>query len=494
MPDELDLRHYFEVIRRHSLLIVLAALIAGGAAFLVSAREQPRYRATSTILYTPQTSAFSTSEDPTRVLGTLANLGTNGVLMTRVATQLHTTEAALASSVSVSASATEDLIHISATDTVPARAADKANALTRVFLDWRANTEKASTKAQLAVLQKQLSDLVATGADASTIQALKSQIAALEAQIVQRTSDLSLVQAAPTPKQPYTPHTARNFAIGLLCGLLLGLLTAFVRERADRRLRNVEEIEQVYGRPALGLIPHIPAAARDRHAAMGDFAGSSSLVESYRTVRTNLALFRVGFENSPLKTIVVTSAMPGEGKSAVTANLAIALASSGRKVLAISADFRSPALHTYFSDVEGDGLLELLAGETTLKEAVRPVPLDGQIYSQTGGGLSLLANGRRFFDPVVLFESAGMAGALEEIKQRFDVVLFDAPPLLAASDASVLTQHADGLLIVAKLHSITRDQVRRVTRTLEAAEISPLGLIVTGIRDRDDAYGYGYEV
>ncbi len=494
MPEEMDLRHYLEVIRRHALLIVLAALVAGAAALAVSIREQPRYRGTATILYTPSTAAFTSPEDPARVLSTLANLATNGTLIAEAAKQAGTTPDEMDSSVSVSASQSEDLIKISATDTSAPRSAVKANALTNAFLSWRADIQQQSTRDRLAQLEQQQSDLIANSAESTTIEALRTQIAGLRARLSEPTSDLTLIQAAQTPADPYAPSTARNTIVGLLSGLLLGILVAFVRERADRRLRNVEEIEQVFGRPSLGLIPHVPAAARgNRNAALGDFSGASDLAEAYRTVRTNLALFRVGMgDDSPLKTIVVSSAMPGEGKSAVTANLAVALASSGRKVLAVSADFRSPALHRYFGSSDGSGLLEILAGQASLADAAEVVPLNGQVYSQTGGSLSLLANGRRFFDPAVLFESATMAHTLEEIEKGFDVVLFDAPPVLSSSDASVLAQQADGLLIVAHLHGITREQARRTVHTLKTAEIAPLGLIVTGVRDRDGSYGYGY--
>lgn len=493
MPEELDLRHYLEVIRRHTLLIVVAALIAGGAALGVSLREDPRYRGTATVLFTPTTSAFTSPEDPARVLSTLANLATNGALLERAADRANIPENKLESSVSVTASEREDLIRISATDTNAARAAAKANALTNTFLSWRADIQQQSTRDRLAQLREQQNELVADGAEPATIDALRAQIAGLRARLAQPTSDLSLVEAAQIPADPYAPSTARNTVIGLLSGLLLGILIAFVRERADRRLRSVEELETVFGRPSLGVIPYVPSASRgNRSAALGDFSGASDLAEAYRTVRTNLALFRVGMGDSPMKTIVISSAMPGEGKSAVTANLAIALASSGRKVLAISADFRSPSLHRYFGGAEGDGLLEILAGQATLEDAAQLVPLNGQVYSQTGGSLSLLANSRRFFDPVVLFESATMASTLQEIEKSFDAVLFDAPPILSSADASVLAQQADGLLIVAHLHAITRDQARRAAHTLKTAEIAPLGLIVTGVRDHDGSYGYGY--
>jgi Mrp family chromosome partitioning ATPase len=112
--------------------------------------------------------------------------------------------------------------------------------------------------------------------------------------------------------------------------------------------------------------------------------------------------------------------------------------------------------------------------------------------SKVGGKLSLLGNSRSFFDPVVLFQSIAMAALLKEARSEYDIVLFDAPPVLANADAYVLAQKADALLLVARLDRVTSDQARRAARTLRAAEVTPLGLIVTGIRSRDEAYGYEY--
>jgi receptor protein-tyrosine kinase len=184
--------------------------------------------------------------------------------------------------------------------------------------------------------------------------------------------------------------------------------------------------------------------------------------------------------------------MPGEGKSAVTANLAAALASSGHNVLAISADLRSPSLHEYFPQPASEGLLEVLSGETTLENAAKSVILEGDMPAKTGGRLSLLASNRGFFDPVVLFQSIAMANLMKEARARFDTILFDAPPILSSADAFVLAQKADALLLVARLDRITRNQARRAMHTLRTAEITPLGLIITGVRSRDDAYGYEY--
>ncbi|MGA9761401.1 MAG: polysaccharide biosynthesis tyrosine autokinase [Gaiellaceae bacterium] len=493
MRDEPDLRHYVTIIRRHIWLVVATTIIVGGVAFGASRLQTPRYRATSTVLFTPMQTSVGTTEDPARVLSTLAKIATTNPILSAAATKLGTSADALSKDISVSASPDQDLLLLTATGISANGAARKANVVTDAFLTWNTDKQAVQLRAQIAVLQRQLRVLTAQGsaADLNLVATLQGQLSQAQTELKSSASDLSSVQAATAPKQPYTPHPVRNMVIGLLSGLLLGILGAFLRERMGQRLRAVEEVEHIFGRPSLGIVPYIGAAARgNRRAAVGNYSGSSTLEESYRTIRTNLELFRIN--EGSLKTVVITSSVPTEGKSAVTANLAAALASSGRNVLAVSADLRSPALHKYFAGREGAGVVEILSGEMSLTDAARQINLDGGMPSKVGGKLSLLGNSRSFFDPVVLFQSIAMAALLKEACAQFDIVLFDAPPILASADAYVLAQKSDALLLVARLDRVTSDQARRAARTLRTAEVTPLGLIVTGIRSRDEAYGYDY--
>ena len=493
MHDEPDLRHYIAIIRRHIWLVLITTIVVGGAAFGASQLQTPRYRATSTFLFSPTQSSTAANEDPARALSTLAELATTNEILGRATSELGTDIEDLRKTLSVSASPDQDLLRLSATDTSAKGAALKANVVSDAFLTWSIEKQRVQTEAQIALYQKQLKVLRAQGsaADMISVSTLQSQLAQAQTELHSSTSDLSNVQSADVPSQPYTPHPVRNMAIGLLSGLLLGILGVFLRERMGQRLHAVDEVEHIFGRPSLGIVPYIRAAARgSRRAAIGDYSGSSPLEESYRTIRTNLELFRIN--EDAVKTVVISSSVPMEGKSAVTANLAAALASSGRNVLAVSADLRSPALHEYFAGSPGSGVIEVLSGETSLKEAVRQVGFDGNMPSRTIGKLSLLGNGRRFFDPVVLFQSIAMETLIKEASSSYDVVLFDAPPILVSADAYVLAQKVDALLLVARLDRVTSDQARVAARTLQTAEITPLGLIVTGIRIRNKVYGYDY--
>ena len=494
MQDEPDLRHYLKIIRRHIWLVLITTLVVGCAAFGASKLETPRYRATSTMLFSPTQTSSTTTEDPARALKTLARLATTNTILGKAAAQMGMDADAdvLRTAVTVTASPDQDVLEISATDTSAEEAARKANVVTDALLTWGINKQRTQLEAQVALLKKQLRALAAQGAaaDLNAVATLQSQLAEAQAQLQNSTGDLSDVQSADVPQSPYSPHPIRNLGIGLLSGLLLGILGAFLRERMGQRLHTVEEVEHIFGRPSLGVVPYIGAAARgNRRAAVGRYDGSSPLEESYRTIRTNLELFRI---EGSLKTAVITSSVPTEGKSAVTANLAAAIASGGRNVLAVSADLRSPSLHKYFPGREGGGIVEIVSGKMTLKKAVRRIVLDGGMPSRVGGKLSLLGNNSGFFDPVVLFQSAAMESLLEEVRSEYDIVLFDAPPILASADAYVLAKKLDAMLLVARIDRVTSDQAQTAARTLQAAEVTPLGLIVTGIRTRDAAYGYGY--
>ena len=192
-----------------------------------------------------------------------------------------------------------------------------------------------------------------------------------------------------------------------------------------------------------------------------------------------------------MRVIAVSSAVAGEGKSAATANLAAALAATGSKVLAVSADVRWPALHEYFSSERGVGVIDVLSEESTLRDAARFAPMNGDT-SARAGEVTILSNRRRFADPAVLYQSNAMSKLLEQARQSYDFVLLDAPPLLQAGEASVLSQRADAVILVSRLSSLTRDQAQRAIAQLRAMGIEPVGLIVTNQDQEGDAQVYGY--
>ncbi len=517
MNDDSTLHHYLSLTKRSWWLILLIALVTGGIAVGVSFLQGERYKSTATILYTPAvvpTPLTQDGGDPSRAVDTLVSLVQTDEVLNRAlpATGYPTTEK-LREELDVGAGANNDLISISVSEPTAPAAATSSNAVADAFLAWRTEKQNELLEARIAFLDDQLASLSPTDVDAAAD--IRRQLTEAQAQLKTSSADLTLVQPGEVPDDPYAPHPVRNGVIGFLLGLFIGVVVAIMRDRLDRRLRSVEEVEGVYGAPALGVVPFVSRAQRgNRGAALGDFAprerfsDATAIADAYRTIRTNLGLSWL--TGAPARVVVISSAVPEEGKSAATANLATAFATAGKRVLAISADVHSPTLHLYFDRVEQavaanvrsggvateerparSGVIEVLSGEVKLDDAVRYVVLNGTVAA--GGELSLLANGTRFFDPATLYQSEAMRELLVDARERYDVVVIDAPPLLVSGECAVIARQADALLLVAQVGKLSRDSARRATRIMQASSVEPRGLIVVGRRlEHEEAYGYGY--
>lgn len=472
-------------------LVLLTAALVASASYIASRLQSPKYRATETLLYAPSDSTAA-PVDHTRAIGTLAALAKTDQVISDAARRIGLSSTTLKDAVTVSAADNEDLIRISATSGNASTAARYARTLGLSFVDWRKTIQGDLISGRISSLRDQLTQLSGRTNPSSVAAAadLRVQLAEAEAELANSTGDLREVAPAVPPSSPYTPHPVRNLGVGLIAGLLLGAGLAFVRERADRRLRSLEQLEHAYGLPMLGVVPFVRAAARGkRSAALANFETASNLADAFRNIRTNLQLVRLN--EGDTRVVVVSSAVPGEGKSAVAANLAASLASTGRRVLALSADLRSPSLHEYFGRRHDDGLIQVLAGEMELTDAARPVSLNGASPSSSGG-LALLGSAERIFDPAFLFQSKAMGNLLTKAREQYEFIIIDAPPLLATADAIVLAQQGDALLLVARLGTLTRQDAERTLRALGIAELSAVGVVAIGHADPDEGFGYGY--
>jgi len=433
MSDDTNLPNFLAMLRRQRVLVVAAAVLAALAAFVVSSLQSTAYTSSARLLYSALTSpAGVANEDPARALDTLVGLAKNPAVLEAAATSVGVSPERLDNATSVSADPNADLISITATTGSAAGASAMANGLAKSFVSWRTNGQKALVRVRIDSLQSQIARLTGRGGPSATavISDLRLQLAEARSELAVPSADVTLVKPAVPPQHPSAPHPLRNGAIGLVAGLLIGLFGASVRDRLDRRLRSVEEVEAAYDCPCLGIVPFIPEADRgNRQAAIADFKANSRLAGSFRAVRTNLTLLVEG-----VQTVIVSSAVAGEGKTTVTANIARAFAATGSSVLAVSADVDSPALHRYFGSEtrivealrldpeltalpkrrkagsarnprkplvdEQVGLIEVLAGEVPLESAVRKYPVIGPLGRV--GEVSILANERRFFDPAPL--------------------------------------------------------------------------------------------
>jgi receptor protein-tyrosine kinase len=506
LPDDSDPALPLRQALRQVPFVLFIAFLVTAVAIITSLFQDQRYRASADVLYSPLTPAAS-GDTTIRDLETLVNVvETSRVIDADVAASVGLTVDELEDSISTVASDEANLLTVTASTHGAATAAAAANAVAAALIEWRQAAEQAVARGRVELLREQLTLLESTvPKDPAVIADLRAQLSAAEAQLDAPSAELAIVDPAEPPEEPYAPNLYLNGGLGFLAGLVLGIIGAVVRQRLDRRLRAVEDVEQIYGVPTLGVVPHVGAAARgDRSAAIGDFKGTSPVAEAFRAIRTNLSLFSLDGPSS--KVLVVTSAVAQEGKSGASANLALALATSGKHVLVVSGDVQRPSLHEYFrrftvgrtpqpgnddrlvtAQAQNYGLIDVLAGDVALNEAARRVELD---WLDAAGSLHLLANAKTFHDPGALYQSRAMRKLLDEMLEAYDVVVIDSPPLLGGGAASVLARLADSVVLVARLNHLTRDSGRRAVRLMAAAQVVALGTIITGRITDDTAYLY----
>jgi capsular exopolysaccharide synthesis family protein len=281
----------------------------------------------------------------------------------------------------------------------------------------------------------------------------------------------------------------RNLAVAGALGLLLGLLAAFLREHFDRALRTRESVETAFGVPVIGQIPfERPRRRGDGRRPVSDPFGQSA--EAFRALRANLQYLAV---ERPLQTLLITSASPEQGKTTVTANLAVAIAQSGASTIAIEGDLRRPRLaDTLGVDGRGVGLTGLLVASLNPNEAIVPVPLSagGNGTAKTRvGRLSVLASGHLPPNPSELLSSSQMEALLDGLREAYDYILIDSPPLLLVADALGLARMVDGVVIVVRRDEATRDEARETRALVERLGIHLVGTVLTDAAATTSYYG-----
>ncbi|WP_198597838.1 polysaccharide biosynthesis tyrosine autokinase [Blastococcus atacamensis] len=290
---------------------------------------------------------------------------------------------------------------------------------------------------------------------------------------------VTVTDAAELPEAPSSPNTVRNLALGVVLGLVLGAFAVLLRGYLDRSIKDPEQA----GR--LGRVPVIGAVIRDDHLAERHFfnrEGQSRAAEDYRQLRANLQFLNV---DNPPRVIMVSSAMPSEGKTTAVINLGLALAEAGRKVALVDADLRRPRVTRYLGLVGGVGLTNVLAGTAGVADVIQP-------FADTG--LSVIGAGPAPPNPSELLASKHMLSLLEELRVSHDYVLIDAPPLLPVADATGIAVIVDGVVLSVRYGQTRTDQLEQAAATLERVGARSLGLILNIVPPKAGvgaAYGYG---
>lgn len=313
-----------------------------------------------------------------------------------------------------------------------------------------------------------------------------------------KSSNIRIIDVAQTPRSPITPNLPRNLAFGFIFGLGGGIALALIRENLDTTVRNVEETGAISALPTLAAIPlQIPAVNGSGRKNLGLLPGGhrssdlaslfshtqprSPAAESFRALRTSLLLSNLG--NIP-RVILVTSSLPREGKTTVSANIALVMAQAGKRVLLVDADLREPAVGKMFKVQSEAGLSALLAGTRSLEEVVVSAP-------QTPN-LSILSAGTEPSQPAELLGSDAMKKFLTRLRNEFDHIIIDSPPCLSFTDAVLLSREVDGVLLVARWGQTSKAALRRASDLLMQVNANMLGVVLNGYDMRVVPLGSAY--
>jgi capsular exopolysaccharide synthesis family protein len=288
---------------------------------------------------------------------------------------------------------------------------------------------------------------------------------------------VTIVSTPMTPTSPISPKPTRNLALGVVLGLLLGLGLALLRDLLDTTIKGERDCAEVTDATVIGGIAFDPEAPKRPLIVQAN--PHSPRAEAFRTLRTNLQF--VDAANHP-RSIVLTSSLPGEGKTTTAANLAITMAAGGARVCIIEGDLRRPRLLEYMGMDGSLGLTNVLIGRADLGEAL-------QQFSDTS--VYVLGSGSVPPNPSELLGSNAMRETVHELESRFDLVIIDAPPLLPVTDAAVLSTITGGTVVVVGAGMVNRDQLSKSLQSLEAVQGRVLGLVMNLLPTKGgDAYSY----
>jgi polysaccharide biosynthesis transport protein len=484
-----SLADYLSLLRRRKWVFLATAFLVPAIAVAVSLKSPPTYLASVKVLLnqnsTPGASQGAPA-DPARTAQTQANVARGLEVAQGTVNRAHVpglTPASLLDHSSVVADLGSDFLTFSVTNSDP----DVAKNLVGAYADeYVANRHESDTKdiaEARALLELQMKRLEAAGLAASPEYAL------LEQQLAELGTAAPKLDVYPNPYGPVQvgPRVKRNAGIAVVLGLILGVTLAFLWDILDTRVRSVDTVRNALQRlRLLGRLPTPPRALRrsDRLVMLTD--PTSVDAEPLRVLRAN---FEFAVADVGARTIMVTSGVGGEGKSTTVANLAVALARSGRRVILVDFDLRKPGLHSLFGLEGMPGLIDVTVFDARLETALASIPLtdfeeDGQpSYQATGGSLQVLPLGTMLHDPDRLQTEVLGARIVDSLKDRADYVLIDAGPILPTGDTIALSAHVDAIVLVVRLNGLPRGALDDLGRVLASAPAAKLGFVLTG----DDA-------
>jgi capsular exopolysaccharide synthesis family protein len=503
--------------RRWALIALALAVLATFLTYgLTKVAISKQYTASTTLSVQASSSGDPTAIDPyTNVQlalteAQIATSNTNVSNAVKLARQVAGKSANnTVDGLSCTANGTTSLVNCTAISRSPVFAAALANSLATVFVKQQAATAKARFNSLLTHLKSQEQELLdqitkdrntlrnSHGLDAQHVAALSSEIqqdqdrynnlvqseTGVSQAIAEQAGIVTIVAKADVPTAPSSPHPTLNALIAFFLVILLVGSGAYLYERLDDVVRGEDELKSLVGVPILSFIPTIDAL-RDRVPTEDSIVVArnqrSTAAEAYRVTRTGIMFSRI---DNPLRTLMVTSALQGEGKSTTSANLAVAFAETGKSVILVDLDLRRPSISKMFGNAKY-GLTNLLLDDR----------LDPSLFTtQTSTpNLKVLATGPLPPNPAELISSRHMQRVIERLHEMADLVVVDSPPLLAVADAAVAATLCDAVLLVVRPELIKRRSLRRAMETLGSVGAQVIGVVLNSQPKNSTGYYYSY--
>jgi capsular exopolysaccharide synthesis family protein len=487
----IDLGRLLRTLFRHRWTILSVALVTTGLAAAYSFTRTPTYTARAVVLVQPVLASplegrFDQVDMPTEI-----EIARSGAVAQLAASLLGGGETGreLLARLSVENPAGSDILEISFSHPDPDVARDGAQAFAEAYLRFRSEQageaiqrnatalrdELARIDAEIASIDEQLAEVAEGSTRWRTLSDRRRQLEAnrlaLQAQLISITALSTdpgrVIEAAQRPARPSSPRHPINVALGMIAGIVAGAAVAHTRERLGERMVERTVVERCLRAPTLGLIPKARALrGAARLAVVEDPRGP--VAEAYRTLRTNLLAVA---RRPPLKSLLITSADMGEGKSTTAANLAAALAQVERSVVLVSADLRFPRAHAFFGMPNERGLVQVLKGTLPLSDALVDTGLPGLRVLPSGPVIDV-------DEPVELLQSDRMREVIEGCEADF--VLVDGPPILPVADSLVLAGMVDGVLLVIDARNATGARVADPRHQIQQVG----GRIIGGVLNR----------
>ncbi|MBX2865896.1 MAG: polysaccharide biosynthesis tyrosine autokinase [Leptolyngbyaceae cyanobacterium MAG.088] len=368
----------------------------------------------------------------------------------------------------------------------------------------KAETQLQDTLIQLPTLAREYSDLqreleIAVRALSRFLETRET----LQIEAAQTEIPWELIEPPLKPTIPISPSIPRNLVLGLVASSLLGVGAALVLEKLDSVCRTVDELKAISKLPLLGIVPYqaefdngtetetvlgrwLKPYLKKQNNILGSYGYSGSqFLESMRLLQTNLLL--LGAER-PIQSIILSSSMSGEGKSTMAQHLAQTAATMGKRVLLVDIDLRRPVIHKRLNLQNSQGLSELLSGNTTKSAVLQQAMPFVEFYAITAGSIPP--------DPIKLLSSKRMQQLMVDLEKEFDLIIYDAPPLMGLADTTLVAPHTDGVILVSRVNKCDRDILSHAIENIRFAKVPVLGMVANGVISDGKGYkyySYGYE-